>query len=101
MIKSGSQETRNYGVILSHMATVYTKLGRHDYSLDYGRRALELVTANDGNASDDAAAAVCYHNISVEHVFMFSYKDAVGVQVRVARLAVRRPATSNSPPPSR
>jgi tetratricopeptide (TPR) repeat protein len=77
----GTNETRSYGVILSHMATIYTKLGRHDYSLDYGRRALELVTANDGNAADDASAAVCYHNIAVEHVFMFSYKDAVGVQV--------------------
>ena len=42
---SGAAEQRNYGVIMSHMATIYSKLGRHDYSIDYARRALELVAA--------------------------------------------------------
>ena len=84
---SGAAEQRNYGVIMSHMATIYSKLGRHDYSIDYARRALELVAAASGKPEDDPAAAVCYHNIAVEHVYLFNYKDAVGVEVRAAKLA--------------
>lgn len=88
---SGVAEQRNYGVIMSNMATIYSKLGRHDYSIDYARRALELVAGSSpgggGREDDDPAAAVCYHNIAVEHVYLFSYKDAVGVEVRAAKLA--------------
>lgn len=88
---SGAAEQRNYGVIMSNMATIYSKLGRHDYSIDYARRALELVAGSSpGDRSlenEDPAAAVCYHNIAVEHVYLFNYKDAVGVEVRAAKLA--------------
>ena len=88
---SGAAEQRNYGVIMSNMATIYSKLGRHDYSIDYARRALELVAGSSPGSgaleNDDPAAAVCYHNIAVEHVYLFNYKDAVGVEVRAAKLA--------------
>merc|ERR1711871_1813353 len=76
---------------MSNMATIYSKLGRHDYSIDYARRALELVAGSSPGGgtreNDDPAAAVCYHNIAVEHVYLFNYKDAVGVEVRAAKLA--------------
>jgi hypothetical protein len=79
-------QQRNYGVIMSHMATIYSKLGRHDYSIDYARRALELVSGGSV-AQQDVGVAVCYHNIAVEHVYRFNYKDAVGVEVRAAKMA--------------